>query len=75
MGPLDALFMTVITLSTVGYEEVIRLDTGGKIFSILLIGSGVGVTFYCVAAVTEFIIEGSLHDIQGGVPWSNALRE
>jgi voltage-gated potassium channel len=65
MNPLDALFMTVITLSTVGYEEVIPLDTGGKIFSILLIGSGVGVTFYCVAAVTEFIIEGSLHDILG----------
>jgi voltage-gated potassium channel len=65
MDPLDALFMTVITLSTVGYEEVIRLDDAGKIFSIVLIGSGVGVTFYTVAAITEFIIEGSLRDILG----------
>ncbi|MBD3333780.1 potassium channel protein, partial [candidate division GN15 bacterium] len=32
MNPLDALYMTIITLSTVGFREVIELDEKGKVF-------------------------------------------
>ena len=34
---LDAIFMTVITIATVGYREVHDLDAAGKIFTTLLI--------------------------------------
>ena len=37
MSALDALYMTVITISTVGYEEVKPLGTGGRIFTMALI--------------------------------------
>lgn len=40
--PLDALYMTVITISTVGFREVGVLSTAGRIFTILLIIAGVG---------------------------------
>ncbi|HRW47544.1 MAG TPA: potassium channel family protein, partial [Caldilinea sp.] len=42
----DALFMTVITLSTVGYGEVRPLTQAGEVFTMLLIFGGVGVLAY-----------------------------
>ena len=39
-GFLDALFMTVITVSTVGFEEVHRLDAAGEGFTISVIALG-----------------------------------
>jgi voltage-gated potassium channel len=43
--PLDAFYMTVITISTVGFGEVQPLSDAGKIFSAFLIIAGVGVVF------------------------------
>ncbi len=60
---LDAVFMTVITLTTVGYEEVHTLSEGGKVFTIFLILSGLGVLFYGITNITAFIVEGELTDI------------
>lgn len=65
MSWLDALYMTVITVSTVGYGEVKRLDESGRIFTILLIILGVGTAFYLFATMTEVIIEGQLRDYLG----------
>ena len=65
MPALDALYMTVITISTVGYEEVKPLGEGGRIFTMVLIVTGVGTAFYLFAAVTQFVIEGQLRAIVG----------
>lgn len=55
---LDSLYMTVITLSTVGYREVgPELDTYGKIFTIFLILGGAGVLAYSVKTVTEVLLD------------------
>ena len=62
---LDALFMTVITISTVGYEEVHPLSNGGRIFSSALIVGGVGVVLYSATAVVQYIIEGHFSDTFG----------
>jgi voltage-gated potassium channel len=59
----DALFMTVITLSTVGYGEVRQLSGAGRIFSILLILSGVGVVAYSFAVIADYLIAGELNGI------------
>ena len=57
---LDAFYMVVITVSTVGFREVERLDGSGRIFVIVLIISGLAVMTYTLSAVGRVIVEGSL---------------
>lgn len=64
-GILDALYMTVITIPTVGYREVHDVGAVGRIFSIFLIFSGVGFTLYVAAAVVQFMVEGRIRVIMG----------
>jgi voltage-gated potassium channel len=64
-GILDALYMTIITISTVGYREVHDVGALGRIFSIFLIFSGVGFTLYVAAAVVQFMVEGRIRIIMG----------
>lgn len=60
---LDALFMTVITLATVGYGETHPLSPAGRIFTIFLILIGMGILLYTVTTGITFLLEGHL----GGV--------
>jgi voltage-gated potassium channel len=55
---LDALFMTVITVSTVGYEEVHRLDAAGQVFTISVIVLGVGDFLYSFGILVELLSSG-----------------
>ena len=59
-SPLDALYMTVITLSTVGYNEIVPLDQGGRIFAIALIIAGVSAIGYTGAVTVEYLVSGHL---------------
>ena len=59
------MYMTVITLSTVGFREVRPLSPTGQIFTVGLVISGVGVVFYTVAAVAEQIVEGEFQQFFG----------
>ncbi|MBZ0253872.1 MAG: potassium channel family protein [Candidatus Methylomirabilis sp.] len=43
--PFDALWMTVVTLTTVGYEEVFPLSTAGRVFTMALLAVGLGLIF------------------------------
>lgn len=56
-GPLEALYMTVITLSTVGFEEVEPLSNSGRVFAIGLILGGVATLSYALGAFGERVIE------------------
>jgi voltage-gated potassium channel len=62
---LDALFMTVTTLATVGYGEVHPLSNVGRIYSIVLIMLGVGFFLYVGGAVIQFMIEGRMRILFG----------
>src|SRR5437588_6608483 len=57
-GFLDALFMTVITITTVGYEEVHQLDAAGQVFSITLIVLGVIAFLYTFGVLVEQLSSG-----------------
>jgi voltage-gated potassium channel len=57
---LDALYMTVITLSTVGFTEVHPLSDAGHLFTIALIITGVSAAAYAVGAIGEYVIGGRL---------------
>lgn len=63
---MDALFMTVTTISTVGYREVRELSEAGRIYTIFVIIGGVGVMFYSVGSFAQYLIEGQLANILGG---------
>src|SRR3990170_8725580 len=62
---LDALYMAVTTITTVGYREVRPLSEAGRIFTIVLILSGVGSAFYILTALAATIIEGDLRQVFG----------
>lgn len=64
---LDGLYMTVITLTTVGYQEVVPLGTGGKIFTIILIFVGVSFVVYVFGKVTQAVVEGGLKKVFGRI--------
>jgi len=57
---VDALYMTIITVTTVGYDEVHPLTTTGRIFSIFLIVGGVSGALYALTGIAGYIIEGHL---------------
>ena len=75
MSALDALYMTVITISTVGYQEVKPLDTDGRVFTMGLIVVGVGTAFYVFAAVTQFVIEGQFREMVGRVSMKRKIEQ
>jgi voltage-gated potassium channel len=62
---LDALYMTVETLTTVGYNEVHEMTRMGRIFTILLICIGVAFFLYVAGAVVQFMVEGRIRTILG----------
>ena len=59
-GFLDALYMTVTTLVTVGYGEVHPLGPGGRVFTLTLITIGVGAVFILIGAFTTALASGEL---------------
>jgi voltage-gated potassium channel len=62
---LDALYMTIITLGTVGFKEVHDLSDYGKVFTIVLIVFGVSVLGYTVGSLAQIMFEGQIQRIIG----------
>ncbi|WP_339626925.1 NAD-binding protein [uncultured Winogradskyella sp.] len=62
---IDAVYMTVITITTVGFAEVNPLDTQSKIFTIFLILASVVIVGYAITIITEYILsKNNLEDIK-----------
>jgi voltage-gated potassium channel len=59
---IDCLYMTVISLTTVGYGEVLGItgNVSAQIFTMVLIISGMGIILYCIGTITAMLIEGEL---------------
>src|SRR3954469_15912464 len=57
----DSLYMTVITVTTVGYREVYPLSRAGEAFTILLLIGGVGTALYTFTLLATVVVEGGLH--------------
>ncbi len=62
---LDSLYMTVITLTTVGYGEVHPLSTEGQIFTMVLLIAGVGIILYLLSTEAKLLLEGQLQEYIG----------
>ncbi|PID76235.1 MAG: potassium channel protein [Deltaproteobacteria bacterium] len=62
---IDAIYMTAITLTTVGFEEVHTLSTKGQIFTVVLVLFGVGFSVYVAGIIVQFMVEGHIRTIFG----------
>lgn len=71
----DALYMTVITMSTVGFSEVIPLDHNGRIFTIVVILSGFTFAAYALSTITSFLVSGEIiNTLRGNAMERQILR-
>jgi len=57
---IDAVYMTVITITTVGFSEIVPLDDVGKIFTIFLILTSVSIYIFAVSILTEYVANGNI---------------
>lgn len=58
--PVEALYMTVISVATVGFQEVRPLDEAGRLFTILVILSGVAAGTYAIGRIIDLVVEEQL---------------
>jgi len=61
----DSFYMVVITLSTIGYEEVHPLSHAGRVFNTVLIIAGVALVFLMIGALTQALLEFELVKVFG----------
>ncbi len=59
----DSLYMSVITLATVGYGETHPLTIYGRAFTIFLILGGMGIILYGISEITQFVVQGGIGGI------------
>lgn len=62
---LDSLYMTVITLASVGFREAIPLSHAGQVFTIFLISFGVGAVTFSVYMIGGIVVEGQIRKVFG----------
>ena len=60
---VDALYMTFVTVATIGYSEIIDMTgkPGARIFTMVIAFTGIGVTTYIFSTITAFIVAGELN--------------
>jgi voltage-gated potassium channel len=71
----DSLYMTIITIASVGFGEVHELTFHGRIFTIILILCGSVTMIYGVSILTAFIVEGELTDALRRRKMKNAIAK
>ena len=72
---MDALFMTVTTITTIGYGEIRPLTTAGRLFTIGLALTGIGSLFYMLGVVMEYLVSVRLADPMGRRRMERRIRE
>lgn len=72
---LDSLFMTITTITTVGYDEVHPLSDSGRIFSSFLIVGGVGGALYTLTAIVAYVVEGEFGTTLGRRQMKNRIAK
>jgi voltage-gated potassium channel len=71
----DSLYMTVTTLTTVGYREVRELTSVGRWFTIILIIGGVGTMLYALSTGAKVLLEGEIQEALGRRRLEKKIRE
>lgn len=72
---MDALYMTIITIATVGYGEVHEVSRLGRIFTLLLIILGGGFFLYLMSDIIKSLVEGRLRLVLGRFKLENQIKK
>ncbi len=72
---LDGLYMTIITLTTVGFGEIRPLHEHGRLFTILLIFMGAGFVAYNLAYFSQLLLDGNLLELYRRVKLKKQLDQ
>lgn len=72
---LDAIYMTITTITTVGFREVHPLSDAGRIFSIFIIIGGVGGALYVLTNIMGYILEGQFGITMGRRRMKNRIAK
>ncbi len=67
LSPFDSFYMTIVTITTVGYGDIIPGTFYGRVFTAGLIIAGVGITLYALIEIIELVLEGRLREAFGVV--------
>jgi voltage-gated potassium channel len=65
LPPADAFYLTIVTLTTVGYGDLVPHTQAGRMFTVLIILSGVGSALYLFTIGAQLVLEGQLRDVFG----------
>jgi voltage-gated potassium channel len=71
----DAAYLTIVTLTTIGYGDIVPHTTGGRIFTMALVLVGLGNVFYLASVAAEMVIEGHLRDVLGRNTMQRRINE
>jgi voltage-gated potassium channel len=71
----DAIYLTVVTLTTIGYGDVVPHTTAARVFTMALILVGIGNVFYLASVGAEMVIEGHLRDVLGRNAMQRRINE
>lgn len=61
----DAAYLTVVTIATIGYGDIVPQTAGGRVFTVFLIIVGVGTAYYTFSLMVTLTIEGELKNVLG----------
>lgn len=75
MSVLDALYMTIITLSTVGFGEVKELSRKGEIFTIILIVTNIGIFTYALTSISSYLLNGEFRERLNKLRLNNTIEK
>lgn len=75
LGLADAVYMSITTMSTVGYGWEHPPSTAGKTFAVFLIIISAGTFIYAVGIITSFIVEGEMRQILNRYQYSKKVKE
>ncbi len=63
MGFWESMYLTSMTITTVGYGDIVPLHPQGKVFTVFLVFTGVGLVLYAFSKFAEAMVEGGLRNI------------
>jgi voltage-gated potassium channel len=72
---LEAVYMTIITLSTVGYGEVRPLSNPGRVFTIILILANLGTFAYLVSSLSSYFMDGEFINMYKLYKMKNSIKD
>ena len=75
MPPFEAFYMTMITISTVGYAEILPLSPAGRALTIIIIILGITVGAYTIGLLVRALVEGELIKMFGRIKVQKQISE